>query len=660
MQRLNTMLGFEFGPSRAISQHELIRARRFFASVRLRPGQGEDKAVGSRRRMARGDLGDLKDGEVSSVRSSLICLRLPRALIYCVPPPTSQAFPQPAPMPVDVSKPPAQDRRRVVRRDQDGPRDSSYAREIELKRNRGEISCAECRRCDDRVPALVARTYLRSLRLPDSKSSATSKFHANLARYVAAGSRRARSDRDTLPSGGDARPFVRMVRLSGSFDAGGADPDMLLLQAAWPPARVLGVFVIAATEHLHRRVARMSDRIRQLEDALAVLQSTHSQEQHPLLRESMTVHDLDKTDEPALEPEEGEGPAEVVKAFGTMSISEHGVSRFFGPTGGSEGLLLYDGEDSTASPSSSHQTDSTRDSRSPAIPSAAARFSHAFPFTPVGPSETVYSLIQGQLPSWEEALRTSEVYLQNASWLFRSMSRTQLMDEMLPVMYGKKAAGPPPEDEYSGAHDLALLLYVFAVGRIVDLDLSHTDAEAQGEHFHQLAKAALCLQPVLERPSMVTIQALHVGSIYNAMCGSEISGGESTMERTDRLARAVRGSRRKDDARSARGWRVSDRGKGTTRGAPTQPLVARSLALPFAAVYAVHVSSPPGWLGDQLAHGDWLLGALQRPQIKQRDSRLSSYYSTQGRFLQAPRHRAASDRTFRNRLRTTPSFKARG
>lgn len=29
-------------------------------------------------------------------------------------------------------------------------------------------------------------------------------------------------------------------------------------------------------------------------------------------------------------------PPEALDAFGTLSISEHGISRFFGPTGGSE------------------------------------------------------------------------------------------------------------------------------------------------------------------------------------------------------------------------------------------------------------------------------------------------------------------------------------
>jgi len=84
----------------------------------------------------------------------------------------------------------------------------------------------------------------------------------------------------------------------------------------------------------------MSDRIRQLEDALAVLQASHSNDQHPMLTGDLLVIDQDKLDELPQDGEDGETHNDVVYAFGTMSISDHGVSRFFGPTGGSEGLLL--------------------------------------------------------------------------------------------------------------------------------------------------------------------------------------------------------------------------------------------------------------------------------------------------------------------------------
>ena len=33
---------------------------------------------------------------------------------------------------------------------------------------------------------------------------------------------------------------------------------------------------------------------------------------------------------------QGGQTADAIDAFGTLSISEHGISRFFGPTGGSE------------------------------------------------------------------------------------------------------------------------------------------------------------------------------------------------------------------------------------------------------------------------------------------------------------------------------------
>ncbi|THH16401.1 hypothetical protein EW146_g4238 [Bondarzewia mesenterica] len=358
-------------------------------------------------------------------------------------------------MPADLSK--SAQGRRPVRRDAEGSKgDGNYAREIEMKRNRGEISCAECRRlkikCDKQIPC-------------------------------------------SLATGQGTR------------------------------------FVIAATEHLHRRITRMSDRIRQLEDALAVLQSSHSSEQHPLLRDGLLFLDQDRFEEhPSAENEDGEVSKDVVNAFGTMSISEHGVSRFFGPTGGSEGLLLIDQDEPANSPSSTNHTDSSsRDSKSPKLSSTINRFSKAFPFSPVGSTDEVITMIHRCLPTWEMATSICETFLENAAWLFRGVSRIQLMEEILPSIYGKAV---DPVDDYSGPHDLALLLSIFSVGRIVDITLSPDVAEADGEHWNQLAMAALCLKPVLEKPSMVTIQVLHMASIFNAMSGSEAINGESTMETT--------------------------------------------------------------------------------------------------------------------------------
>jgi hypothetical protein len=85
----------------------------------------------------------------------------------------------------------------------------------------------------------------------------------------------------------------------------------------------------------------MGDRIRELEDALAVLQASHSPEPHPLLCEGSILVDTDKPEEQPQESED-EGAADVTKSLGTLTISEHGLSRFFGFTGGSDLLLVCD------------------------------------------------------------------------------------------------------------------------------------------------------------------------------------------------------------------------------------------------------------------------------------------------------------------------------
>jgi hypothetical protein len=48
--------------------------------------------------------------------------------------------------------------------------------------------------------------------------------------------------------------------------------------------------------------------------------------------------------------------------------------------------------------------------------------------------------------------------------------------------------------DYTGPHDLSRLFIVFAVAALVQKEPS----DGLGEHFHQIAKAAIGMQPVLE------------------------------------------------------------------------------------------------------------------------------------------------------------------
>ncbi|KAJ3495443.1 hypothetical protein NLJ89_g10620 [Agrocybe chaxingu] len=94
-------------------------------------------------------------------------------------------------------------------------------------------------------------------------------------------------------------------------------------------------FVLADTEKLHHKIAQMSDRIRQLEDALAILSPGES---HPLLqsdllkiKSSIELHSA--ANEESREQGEGEDEEreeQYIDAFGTLAIRDDGAATFYG------------------------------------------------------------------------------------------------------------------------------------------------------------------------------------------------------------------------------------------------------------------------------------------------------------------------------------------
>ena len=125
--------------------------------------------------------------------------------------------------------------------------------------------------------------------------------------------------------------------------AGGA--QVFVQTAPSPPALAQGILlhvylikecraqihrsILADTEQLHRKISEMGQRIRQLEDALAILQSIVSTEPHPLLGDGL----LSIKSSPVKYPDP---LAETMDAFGTLTIGDSGESKYFGPSAGSE------------------------------------------------------------------------------------------------------------------------------------------------------------------------------------------------------------------------------------------------------------------------------------------------------------------------------------
>ncbi|KAI5992182.1 hypothetical protein EDD15DRAFT_2388334 [Pisolithus albus] len=274
-------------------------------------------------------------------------------------------------------------------------------------------------------------------------------------------------------------------------------------------------FVVAATEPLHRRIAEMSERNRQLEDALRELQAKHTTEQHPLLRSELSGASGDTT--------VVERTPDLLEALGTLSISDTGVSRFFGPTGGSHCLLMVSWIPAYL------VCPVTIPSRSMMLPPKVRGYENVtpvFPFKPTHSSLSVETLANNYLPTWDRAHYLTEVYREHASWLFPTVSNDQIVLELLPDYYSNGA--PHAMQAKHNRHRLGLLFLVFAIAAFIDPNRELGNAEA--ELYHEVARATICLHSVVEKPTLETIQLLHFLSVYNTISGNELAGKETSTE----------------------------------------------------------------------------------------------------------------------------------
>lgn len=94
-------------------------------------------------------------------------------------------------------------------------------------------------------------------------------------------------------------------------------------------------FVLAATDHLHRKLAKFEARMHSLEDALTIAQTTYNLEPHPLLSDREDIY----TDTQELKPipRASEDEANLNPYIpGSLHVNGSGINRFFGPSGAPE------------------------------------------------------------------------------------------------------------------------------------------------------------------------------------------------------------------------------------------------------------------------------------------------------------------------------------
>ncbi|KAF6750618.1 fungal-specific transcription factor domain-containing protein [Ephemerocybe angulata] len=337
-------------------------------------------------------------------------------------------------------------------------------KQIELKRLRGEVSCAECRRlklkCDKKVPC----------------SSCI------------------RRGCDTIcPCG---------------------------ILSAGQGTR----FILADTDQLHCKIAEMSTRIRQLEDALAILQASISEERHPLLTEELLKmkfggEALDhKPPEPSLE----RNAEDVVDALGTLALGDDGNAAYFGRSAGSETLMLAEGGEGG---------DFSEANDSISLPPEIEHLSNRLPpFTDRRPTRRSLELLGTFLPDRVRAIALCHVWIDHGSYFFRPFSPSDLLDVLLPYVYDTAASrahigeneedhpDPLDTDDPAFPHKLATLFMVFSIGSLLDINLPPYNA--QGEHFYHLGRGALSLRNTYSS-NYETVQAIGLMATYHSLAGKK-------------------------------------------------------------------------------------------------------------------------------------------
>lgn len=97
---------------------------------------------------------------------------------------------------------------------------------------------------------------------------------------------------------------------------------------------------LAGSAQLQTKVIEMSERIRQLESALASSQSISPDEVHPLLKEELLSikHVSENVDVSAVPQQSVE---QIIDALGTMSIGKSGEGKYFGRSAGTEVSCVF-------------------------------------------------------------------------------------------------------------------------------------------------------------------------------------------------------------------------------------------------------------------------------------------------------------------------------
>ncbi|KAI0923665.1 hypothetical protein AcW1_006560 [Taiwanofungus camphoratus] len=369
-------------------------------------------------------------------------------------------------------------------------------------------------------------------------------------------------------------------------------------------------FILADTEQLHRKISEMSERIRQLEDAIAIFQAGVSNERHPLLRdELLTIKFGPEVRRTVDEENTRESLSKSIDALGTLTIGDHGETKYFGRSGGSETLFLVN----NSSPLEPEVEDI------PPLPPVLANLSLTFPLTIVDDGlESILDELESCLPPQPRAWALCEAYIAYFTWWCRPIKRDELIDDILIPIYSsikdpsrlKSTYHPSISDANRYPHLLAVLYLVLAVGALVDLTLPPCSPEA--EKYYRLGRAALSLRSIFDSPEIETVQAVTLMAGYHSLCGQRytIESAWSLASLAAKLAQSI------GLHRDSKQWRLDEKSVQRRRNLFWELFL-------FELIHCMALGRPPAV---QLAHVDCEIPTDEEKSVGENGDPMQGYW----------------------------------
>ncbi|KAH6916246.1 fungal-specific transcription factor domain-containing protein [Coprinopsis sp. MPI-PUGE-AT-0042] len=283
-------------------------------------------------------------------------------------------------------------------------------------------------------------------------------------------------------------------------------------------------FVLATTQELHEKINDLAQRVRDLEDGLRASHSQLSSEPHPLLSEELLKIKAPLQREPSNsrsangssgQVKEEEIDSEIPDAFGSLSISTSGRTKYYGHIASS--WLFLQNE----SPEEDAQDDPIIQLRG-LLPVEILKRASALPVSPLSTlSNLGLNTLQWFLPYAEQAQVLSSIFYSHAAWMYNPINKETFEEEVYTLFYPRdlglgstsmsQSNTNLPEEPIT-FHRLSLLFMVLAIGSLMNSGMPAYNLDA--EKYHQLARAALFHTSLFDEPTLNAVQALFLMTYY--------------------------------------------------------------------------------------------------------------------------------------------------